>query len=291
MVALAVPGTAAAIDIPTGDPNAVAPASAPADSASSTTAAAPPAPAVPAAPAPATAPATPMVLRLGSRGQVVRDLQRELRRRGYRAVTVDGAFGPGTATAVRKLQKRLKMKVTGEADARLLKRIGLQVNVVASAPPTATVAAPVAAQGARYLRAFPVLGTYSYINDFGAARHQGSHEGTDIIAPAGSPVVAVADGTIERMTRTERGLGGIYIWLEDRAGNDYYYAHLLNITDGLSEGSRVAVGQVIGAVGQTGDARGTVDHLHFEIRPGGNGSINPYPELRAVDSRAARSSR
>lgn len=278
---LTAPAAGVAIDIPGSD--ASTSVAAPAPQAGT---------AVPlAAPAPAPAAAAPTVrtvvrtfsLRPGARGRAVRDLQRELRRRGYRAVRVDGAYGRGTAAAVRSLQKRMKMRATGIADARLMRRVGLQRSITASAP--VTVAQP-AAQGAQYLRAFPVLGDYTYSSDYGAPRHQGSHEGNDIVAPAGSPVVAVADGTVFRLSRTERGLGGLYVWLRDRAGNEYYYAHLKFVAPGINEGSRVAVGQVLGGVGQTGDARGTVNHLHFEIRPGGRGATNPYAELRAVDPKA-----
>lgn len=279
LLALAAPTPALAFDIPSGDPSA--PAS--------------PAPVAPVAPAPvaaspaATAPVIVAVnLRPGARGRMVRDLQRELRRRGYRGVRVDGHYGRATKAAVRSLQKRLRFRVTGITDARFLRRMGLQATVTAAAPtPATTVPANLAAPvGARYLQTFPVVGSYTYSNDFGASRHQGRHEGNDIIAKQGTPVVAVATGTIKRMTRTEMGLGGIYIWLRDTRGNEYYYAHLSAILPGLQDGSRVVVGQVIGAVGQTGDARGTVDHLHFEVHPGGGGAVNPYTDLRAVDPKA-----
>lgn len=245
-----------------------------------------PAPAAVSAPAaPATAPAaatTPtrtvaLTLRLGSRGAAVRDLQRALLRRGIR-VSVDGAFGPRTRAAVRTAQKRFRMRATGVADTKLLKKLGLRTRTVASA------AAPTAAPGAsQYLSVFPVVGEYSYFDDYGAARHQGSHEGNDIMADKGTPVVAVADGTIKRLTRTERGLGGIYIWLQRADGTEYYYAHLASIATGLVEGSRVTTGQVIGGVGNTGDARYGAHHLHFEIRVGGTRPIDPYKHLVAVD--------
>jgi len=221
----------------------------------------------------------PTTLRIGARGSAVRALQRELRRRGQRYVRIDGAFGPATRRAVRVLQKRMRMRVTGVATPAFQRRLGIQATVVAAAPRVG-VGLPI---GARYLRAFPVLGDYTYTDDFGAPRHQGSHEGTDVMADRGTPVVAVADGTILRLTRAERGLGGLYIWLRDTQGNEYYYAHLSGIADGLDAGSRVAVGQVIGLVGNTGDARHTAPHLHFEVHPGGGGAVNPYNELRAVD--------
>ncbi|WP_217923845.1 M23 family metallopeptidase [Miltoncostaea oceani] len=230
----------------------------------------------------------PLVLRVGSRGQAVRDLQRELRRRGIRVV-VDGAYGPATKRAVRKLQKRLRLRATGVADTRLLKRLGLRTRTAAAAPaPTAALAAP---GTSKYLDVFPVVGDYSYSDDFGAARHQGSHEGVDIMADRGTPLVAVSTGTINRLTRTESGLGGIYVWLERADGTEYYYAHMNAIAEGLDAGSKVTAGQVIGTVGNTGDARYGAPHLHFEIRPAGSRPIDPYSHLVAVDPTARTQAR
>lgn len=240
-------------------------------------------------PAPSPEPASPAVapntasasfeLRMGSSGDMVRDLQRELRRRGIR-IAVDGKFGRTTRAGVRILQRRMRLKATGKANAKLLRRLGIQIRAVASSPP-ASLAAPVS--GARYLRAFPVQGDHTYFDDWGAPRGTRSHQGNDLMAAKGTPAVAVADGTIDRMTRVETGLGGIWIWLKDREGNTFYYAHLDSIAPLLEEGSAVATGQVIGAVGNTGDARYGADHLHFEIHPGGGGAVNPFTELISVD--------
>jgi murein DD-endopeptidase MepM/ murein hydrolase activator NlpD len=135
----------------------------------------------------------------------------------------------------------------------------------------------------RYLQVFPLVGEHTYYDDFGEPRGQGPHQGNDLMAPRNTPVVAVADGTIDRLTRTETGLGGIWIWLRDQVGNTYFYAHLDHIADGLQAGDRVAVGQTIGFVGNTGDARYGATHLHFEIHPGGGAAISPYGDLRLVD--------
>jgi murein DD-endopeptidase MepM/ murein hydrolase activator NlpD len=276
LVASAIP--AMAIEVPvagsggTGAPAAPPP---PPDAA--------PAPAVSAAPAAAVTPrAKPVILRIGSYGAAVRDLQRELRRRGIRVV-VDGAFGPATKRAVKRIQKRFKMKPTGVANAKLLKRLGLQVRVTAGA--TAPVAPTVTPGRSPYLDVFPVVGEYTYSDDFGAARHQGRHEGVDIMADRNTPIVAVVNGTVERLTRTETGLGGIYVWLQRSDGTEYYYAHMNSIATGLEAGQQVSAGQVIGAVGNTGDARYGATHLHFEIRPGGT-PTDPYPHLVAVDPTA-----
>ena len=226
----------------------------------------------------AAAPGTTGSLAPGAGGADVKALQRKLRVRGIR-VPVDGSYGRQTRAGVRILQRKLRLPVTGIADAKLLSKLGLKIRAVASVP-VATPAAPAAAQ---YLKAFPVIGTHSYENDFGDARSQGSHEGNDIMSPRGTPVVAVADGTIKRLTRVETGLGGVWIWLMDTAGNEYYYAHLNDIVAGLDAGSKVTAGQQIGTVGNTGDARFGAAHLHFEIHPGGGGAINPYTDLVAVD--------
>jgi len=121
------------------------------------------------------------------------------------------------------------------------------------------------------------------MNDFGAPRPTGPHLGIDIIATRGTPVVAVADGAIDRLSRADTGLGGIRLWLRDDAGTAYYYAHLSEIAPALAPGVRVAAGHRLGSVGRTGNARGGVHHLHFEMHPGGGRSVNPYPELRDVD--------
>lgn len=250
------------------------------------------APAPPQAPAPiaATAPAVaarsvPIRLRIGSRGDAVEDLQRELRRRGQR-IAVDGAFGPATKRAVRRMQKRLRMKPTGIVGPKLLKRLGLPTRTAAAAP----APVPTAPRTTTYLKVFPVQGDYSYFNDYGAARGSGSHQGNDIMADRGTPLVAVDDGVIAKMSRTETGLGGIYVWLKRADGVQYYYAHMESIAEGLENGSRITVGQVVGTVGNTGDARGAPPHLHFEIRHEWT-PINPYPHLQAVDATARTASR
>ena len=244
---------------------------------------------VPPAPLAATTPATPAttpaVAAPEGRGLTprsgradVKTLQRKLRMKGIR-IPVDGKYGPRTRAGVRILQRKWKLKATGIADVALLARLGIKVRAVASTP----AAAPGTAQ---YLKAFPVNGTHQLTKSWGAFRGslQGqSHQGEDIMAAQGTPVVAVADGTIKRLTRVETGLGGIWIWLVDNAGNEYYYAHLTDIAPGLDAGSKVTAGQQIGTVGNTGDARFGAGHLHFEVHPGGGAAIDPYPDLIALD--------
>lgn len=231
-------------------------------------------------------PGTPVTVGVGitpeSSDSDVRVLQRKLRVRGIK-VPVNGTFGPRTRAGVRILQRRLKVAVTGRVNVTLLRKLGIKVRVVASTPPPQPSPPPPVVPVAQYLTTFPVVGTYAYGDDFGDPRHQGTHDGIDIHAAEGTPVVAVVDGWVQRLTRVETGLGGIWVWLVDAAGHEYYYAHLSAITPGLEAGQRVVVGQPIGAVGDTGDARGTTPHLHFEIRLGGGSSINPFSDLSTVD--------
>ena len=248
-----------------------------------------PAPALVPAPIPAV-PSQGAALRVGAFGDMVRDLQRELRRHGLR-IEVDGAFGRSTRAAVKRLQKRFRMRATGVAEPELLARLGIPTLFAASTPaapallplPTPVQTGRARAGSAPHLRAFPVQGRHTYYDDFGEPRGRQSHQGNDIMAGRGTPVVAVADGTIKRLTRTETGLGGFWIWLIDTAGTTYYYAHLDTIAEGLQDGGPVALGQVIATVGNTGDARYGAPHLHFEIHPGDAGAVDPYRELLSLD--------
>ena len=72
------------------------------------------------------------------------------------------------------------------------------------------------------------------------------------------------------------------LWVAGDSGNGYYYAHLSAFAPGIHDGQRVRAGELVGFVGDTGNARGTSPHLHFEIHPGGIGPVNPYPLLRAA---------
>ncbi|HVH00548.1 MAG TPA: peptidoglycan-binding protein [Miltoncostaeaceae bacterium] len=204
----------------------------------------------------------PGALAIGAEGGRVRRLQTALRRQGF-TVAIDGAFGPRTRLAVARFQRKQGTPVNGVADLGLQRRLDVST--------------------ARHLLVFPVDGVHSFTDDFTSPRATGPHHAIDIIAPRGAPVVAVRGGVIDRLSRADTGLGGIRLWLRDEVGTTYYYAHLLTIAPGLAPGSPVVAGQRLGAVGRTGNARGGVFHLHFEMHPGGGAPVNPYRELRDVD--------
>ena len=123
---------------------------------------------------------------------------------------------------------------------------------------------------------FPVAGATTFSNDWMYPRPGGrSHQGIDLFAAMGTPVIAVADGSLFNVGWN--GLGGWRLWLRDRAGNGFYYAHLSAYAPAAREGAAVTRGTVLGYAGDSGDARGTSPHLHFEIHPGGGGPVPPYP--------------
>jgi murein DD-endopeptidase MepM/ murein hydrolase activator NlpD len=135
---------------------------------------------------------------------------------------------------------------------------------------------------------FPVYGPSSFVDTFGALRgdiSSGWHHGDDVFAPLGAPLLAVASGTVFSVGWNK--VGGNRLWLRDGQGNLFYYAHLSAFSPLAVNGSKVNAGDVIGFVGNTGDAQGTPFHLHFEIHPVGllglgyDGAVNPTSYLLA----------
>jgi murein DD-endopeptidase MepM/ murein hydrolase activator NlpD len=133
---------------------------------------------------------------------------------------------------------------------------------------------------------FPVVGPSDYIDTYGAFRSDvpgNWHHGDDIFAPLGAPVVAVASGTINRVGWEK--LGGWRLWVRDSVGDEFYYAHLSGYAPHDLHTNRVRAGEVIGFLGNTGDAFTTSPHLHFEVHPrsllhlGYDGAVDPTTYL------------
>lgn len=113
---------------------------------------------------------------------------------------------------------------------------------------------------------------------WGGARSEGrKHEGIDIFARRGTPVLSSTEGIVTDVG-TNR-LGGLVVWVMGPGGQRHYYAHLDRQAD-VTAGMRIAPGHVLGYVGDTGNARGTPPHLHYGIYDSA-GARNPYPLLRA----------
>lgn len=132
------------------------------------------------------------------------------------------------------------------------------------------VALPVPVQGVRASR---------IADTFGAPRGgDRTHQGVDIFAARGTPVLSATRGIV--VSVREGGLGGRQTWVLGPAGERHYYAHLDDWAPGLARGDVVAEGDVLGTVGDTGNARGTPPHLHYGIY-GAQGAYDPLPLLRA----------
>jgi murein DD-endopeptidase MepM/ murein hydrolase activator NlpD len=166
---------------------------------------------------------------------------------------------------------------------------------------TAALAAPGAGQrlptrsGVPARLIFPVVGHVSYTDDFGDPRAQGGHPGNDILADKRAPVVAVEAGRIVFWTSSPTA--GCMLYLYGRSGTTYQYIHLNNdltarndnrgscvpgiaYAPDVTDGQNVRAGELIGYVGDSGDANGLHPHLHFEIHPGDGDPVSPYRWLR-----------
>ncbi len=159
----------------------------------------------------------------------------------------------------------------------------------------ATASSQAASSGKVPPLVFPILGEATWTDDFGDARGQGSHEGNDLLAPRRALALAAEAGRVKFWTTSARA--GCMLYLDGASGTQYLYIHLNNdLTDendnrgtcvpgvayakGLASGDKVAAGEPIGFVGDSGDANGTSPHLHFEVHPDGGGATNPFPHLK-----------
>jgi hypothetical protein len=140
---------------------------------------------------------------------------------------------------------------------------------------------------------FPLVGKVQYIDDFGAPRGNGRHQGNDLISAKRSPAVAAESGKVKYWTTS--GAAGCMLYLYGDSGTTYYYIHLNNdltlrndnrgkcvkgVAYTVKNGAKVAAGQQIAYVGDSGDADGGSPHLHFELHPNGGRAVSPYAWLQ-----------
>lgn len=192
---------------------------------------------------------------------------------------------PGAASTPSPAPRSVRHVVaSGETLGGIAKRYGVSVATLAKVngirdPDRVAAGAVLTLPGATQW-VCPVAGRSIFVDDFGVARGGGrSHEGIDMVATRGTPVVAPVAGVLRR---NDQPRGGIALYLRGDDGLTYYFAHL----DGVAaRDGRVRLGQHIGSVGDTGNAQGGPVHLHFEII-NQRGPRNPYPELARHCARA-----
>jgi len=179
---------------------------------------------------------------------------------------------------------------TGRTLARTDRRPGQAVVTVLPAPEPEPAPAPAPDPPAPVGDGvFPVAGPYDLGGRgsvFGADRRDHLHQGHDVGAPAGTPVVAPVAGTVIAVDFQRRG-AGFYVVVHGADGRDYFFAHLRRGSTAVALNQAVAAGTVLGAVGSTGASSGP--HLHFEIWEGGwqrGRPIDPLPQLRAWAGRS-----
>ncbi|HEX6446638.1 MAG TPA: peptidoglycan DD-metalloendopeptidase family protein [Streptosporangiales bacterium] len=175
-----------------------------------------------------------------------------------------------------------KLKTQAKAEQKRLEAKKKKLNAaLLAAARAAANRANKSSRGARMTNggACPIGSPFTIMNTFGASRGGGrAHQGDDLPAPKGTPIYAVEDGTISRAYYNT--LGGIAIILKGKSGDSYYYAHQeVNL---VHTGQHVVAGQMIARVGMTGDAQGTIYHLHFERWPNGGSAVDPYQFLIAL---------
>jgi peptidoglycan hydrolase-like protein with peptidoglycan-binding domain len=208
------------------------------------------------------------------RGARVVALQKALIRAGISfSGGSDGVFGSATAGAVMKFQRAKGLRVTGKVDQATATALGLQATAKPAPAPQVTVT----------LQAKPLgKGPCWYGDTWQASRGSGRvHLGVDIGAAEGTPLRAVATGRISQIYRDRPGsLSGNGLKITTADGTYFFYAHLASIAPGIDVGVPVRAGQVIGTIGNTGNA--AITHLHFEIHPRGGAAVNPFPYVRAI---------
>jgi LysM repeat protein len=188
-------------------------------------------------------------------------------------ITVSALLNANKATTATMIHPGQTLCLTSSAPAAVTTATTTIAPTLAATPIATTVS----------INVFPVQGPCSFGDSYGAPRGGGrTHEGVDIIAKAGQWIYAAKDGTLtKRYLDAPGSLSGNGWRLTSSDGNYFFYAHLSAFAAGLSVGSPVKAGQILGQVGMTGDA--SIPHLHFEVHPGGGPSVNPTPVVKAVD--------
>ncbi|MFI0460713.1 MAG: peptidoglycan-binding protein [Ilumatobacteraceae bacterium] len=203
----------------------------------------------------------------GNRSDSVRLLQNSLINAGIEVKGgADGVFGGATFVALQNYQTTNSLTVTGTLTTQTAVKLGL-------------VAAPAVS-----IAVFPVQGLCSYENTWHAPRGTDrKHLGVDIIAKEGNLLYAVADGSITKLyTVGTDKLAGNGVRLTTADGTYFFYGHMQKLADGITIGTKVKAGQVVGYVGKTGDTN--TPHLHIEVHPLGGDAIDPTPVVAAVDA-------
>ncbi|MDO8390112.1 MAG: peptidoglycan-binding protein [Actinomycetota bacterium] len=238
----------------------------------------------PAAPAPAVA--TDGTLAPGSRGTAVAEVQRLLAAAGFAPRGgSDGIFGNSTTSKVKAFQSSRGLPPNGIVDSATRSALTAAQPTGNAVSATGATPAPATGDGSPlHLDFFPLPATCNLRDSFGHPRSGGrKHEGIDILAARGTPIYAVKAGRISAMGRNYAGsLAGNALTLTMPDGTYFFHAHLDHYPDGLTVGSNVAAGAIIGYVGSTGNA-GT-PHLHLEVHPQGGAAVNPYPLVRSAVS-------
>ena len=206
----------------------------------------------------------------GQRSDAVRLVQEKLIANGVEVKGgADGIFGVATSISLANFQTSRGLNATSSVDLPTAIALGVL-------PDLATLGIP-------QISVFPSQGRCSFSDSWHAPRPGNRlHIGVDIVGPKGLALYAVVDGTITKMYGADSSLSGNALRLTGADKTYFFYAHLDSFAAGITVGSTVRAGQIIGYMGSTGNS-GT-PHLHFEVHPGGGDAINPYPVVKAVDA-------
>ena len=207
----------------------------------------------------------------GQRSEAVRLVQQKLIENSIEVKGgADGIFGVATTISLTNFQNARGLNPTGAVDLPTAIALGVL-------PDMATLGLP-------QISVFPTQGRCSFVDSWHDGRSGGRlHIGVDIVGPKGLAIYAVTDGIITKMYGAESKLSGNAIRLTAANATYFFYAHLDSFASGITVGSNVKAGQIIGYMGASGNAGGN-SHLHFEVHPGGGEAVNPYPIVKAVDA-------